>query len=206
MKLFNEKSVTDLFIIADKKITEHLSYLSNDEVLEFDPNEFGTSITEKCKIDFEVEIDFEKGIIETKMEDITGQKNINPRARHLTAIVYYSFPITRNPGLLQYFPYKESSLRFFRNNLFEATIKGNNLIIPIPTNYANQNLPDNIIQAVKHAIVEKIEIIKNNLQILKSECDEYNEAIYERVVNAINMEKVRIRKENDLKEKLNPFK
>lgn len=206
MKLFKEKSVTDLFITNENKIGDRVESLSNEEILELSSKELGESISAKYKIDFKVEIDFENPTIETKMEDLSGQKHISPITRCLNAIVYYSFPISKNPAFLQYSPHSENSIQIFRSNRVDGIIKGNNLIIKISTTYANPNLPDNLIQEVKKAILDKVEKIKNNLQALKSECDEYNEKIYERVVKFIEVEKDRIEKENAQKSKLNPFK
>ncbi len=205
MKLFKEKPVTDLFVAAENKIRDRVNSLSNDEILEHNSIEFGESIYSKYKIDFKVEIDFENATIETKMEDLSGQINISSR-RYLTAIVYYTFPISKNPTFLQYFPQSENSLQIFRSNRVDGIIQGNNLIIPISTNYANLNLPENIINDVKNAILDRVEKIKNNLQALKSECDVYNESISEKVVRFIDGKKATIEQENTLKSKLNPFK
>lgn len=206
MKLFDEKPVTELFVKVDNKINENLKFISDAEIMKINSDELAKTISDKFKIDFNIEIDFDNVDSEIKMVDVTGQKYINTRMKNFTAVIYYSFPIIDNPHFLQYYPENKDSLRQMRNHWVVGYIENNKLIIPISTDYANPDLPDEIVSRIKGELVDRVNKIKSIIQILKSECDEFDAKIHDIVFNSAENEKVRLEKVKLQKDKLNPFK
>lgn len=194
MKLFG-KPIDGLFGTILKKTIDTYKELSEYDIETDKPQNLATKVCAKHKINFQTNIDFEN--VETKVE----------KQEHLkTVFVYYSFSIKNKADLLQYTPDKQELIRVFQDNIVDANINGNILTIPINTGYANINLTPEIEEKVKKSILNKIDKIKKNIEILKSECDEFDEHIYNKVLNSIEKEKIEMGKKKLLENRLNPFK
>jgi hypothetical protein len=181
-EIFSER-ITNLFQKHSYKFKSELQQLcSRNEIIE-DVQTTVNIIFEKCRINTEIEIDFDNDTNTIQKKKDTSSLSIKT-AYEMVDVVEHKFPIKGNNELVQYFPENNFSRKIHGVN---GTFDGTNLIISFPVNSKNSYWQKNV---------------RDIISQLVNECGVYNNKLQESITNEITNLNNRINQQKLQSEKL----
>lgn len=192
MELFKEQSITTLFAHAYEEVANTINQLPPFRIESIDYKEIAKRHT--IKYDLKFELDRVENEIKFAKNDAMSPPVLN---------IEYSF-IVNETTLLTYF-----TPRGKMKNTNGAEIKSSNhFIISIPTEIYEPtlDLDSATIEFARKQVTNIFNNIKENVESIKQECDEFDQELYTYTLDLIEKRKQEINQEKDLLTRLNPFK
>nr|WP_315258723.1 hypothetical protein [uncultured Flavobacterium sp.] len=206
MKLFAEKSIENLFKDSVAKIKTTMSSSFRSDLLTKDIDILTNEIYPYVKIQTSFELNKANTEVKVSMKKVSVDKLpydvrmfATQRSYDLACVTYY-IPSKGNKNLLNYQPRQNT------NFSYDANVTDTAVHLEFQTRYANEKLNEETEKQVSLAFANIVEKIEENLEQVKSECNQFNETLKERIKQEIENYR---RDNNDREERenrLNPFK
>lgn len=203
IRLFNEKSITQIFDLTISRIPLNIEKILDYQIQNVDLKELAEN-TSKHHILKKLEVDFDKRSVDVVMVDLSGNQfppgtDIRRNQKISCARVDYTFTVTS--GDIELLCVRPQGSTF--NHNVAATINNNNFTISYQTKYANTDLSEAIKKEVKQNIRAIIDSCKVVVEAINKEIDEFNMKLPQYYFELLESRKKRIQKEINLKNDLN---
>ena len=174
--------VADLFKQHSAKFNKMFDQISSKNGLIEDTKKVADEIYEKCKINFDVAVDFNSPKCDVRLDADKSSLNITTGYQQY-AVVDVEFQIQGNADLLQYHPMKSFSLKNHRKN---GVINSNTLQNSFGTQSQTITLSNSEKNKVNKSKKDWISEFDKILQKVKLECEEYNTKLQNCIISQID--------------------
>lgn len=203
IRLFNEKSITDIFEVAIRNIPKKLSNIIDSQILNVDLNELAANTANHNTIS-ELEIDFEQREVEVVMFNILGSNfppgtAVRRNQSYPCARVNYTFTV--RSGDIELLSIRPQSAIFNYN--VSTEIRNNKFTISYQTKYATVDLSEEVKREVKQSIKAIIDSCKIVIDAINKEVIEFNEKLPQYYYEILESKKKVLQKDIALKKDLN---
>lgn len=200
IRLFYERPINDLFRIVENNVLKEIN--SYTDIEKADPEKLTESILQRYKLKVPIlKLDELNSIPE--LENRPGSSFhpstfANPNKMYPVAVVRYSIPYSGDSEIFTAQPNQ------YTNRTYHVTVDNRSLKFTIDAEYATLDLTEKKIKRVKELANELIEWTKRNLELLRQDCDNFENELRRRILFEIRN---RIETKNKLKnlgDRLNP--
>jgi len=203
IKLFNERSIDDVFQNVTKKIAVFINNLEDYQIVNANLDKLSEEISERHKIQ-PLSIDLENRKVNVIMNNVPGSQfppsyDVRRDKSYPCALVNYTFQI--DSGDIELLAIRPRKARMNRN--FTVQISNSSFTIGYQTLYANHILSEEVKNEVKEAIKMILDNIKVVLPALEEEIISFNNSLQENILQRLKQRKEEIKKRNDQNNDLN---